>query len=73
MLSVFLILFGMYYNLSHLDDALDPGHTTPLLENTPTIGLIIALFIPIILRRYIWLAIMIGLLAIYYAWIYFAK
>jgi hypothetical protein len=65
-----LIIFGVSYNLSHIDDALDPGHYSPIIGATTLLGLALIILIPAVLRRYFWSLVLLGLAAVLWLWLW---
>ena len=70
LVGVALGIFGMAYNVYHLDDALD-GHKNFILQYSSFIGLLLIILAPLFLRRYIWTAALLGLAVVIGFWMYF--
>jgi hypothetical protein len=65
-----ILLNGLLYNLGHIGVSYPSSSDSFLRDNEVRLGYIIISITPIILRRYIWLIILIGLAIIFEAWIY---
>ena len=72
LIGIGTIINGLAYNVSHLDSYLDQPHNF-LRDNEVTIGYLMLVIAPIIVRRYIWAGVLIGLAMIFEVWIYFSS
>ncbi|GEM_PF-3473055 len=65
------IIDGLAYNINHLDSYLDQPHYF-LRDNEVAIGYILLVIASIIVRRYIWAGVLVGIATIFELWVYFS-
>jgi hypothetical protein len=71
-IGIFWIYTGWGYFLAHLDTPYT-GHESFYEVDRDFLGYALIILSPLVIKRYFWTFVMIGLAAIFYAWLFFAN
>jgi len=71
-LGIAIVLYGLAFNVSHIDNYLDAKHSFFESYAVP-LGYLLIVIAPLFVRKYIWSLVLLGIAAIFVAWVYISQ